>query len=303
MKFQATSSSTEAAASSTTSEQPDSSSTVGEKDTKHLKEKFQQLHLEPSEPSTTSLSESRAAARSSTSTEDAKLAIYVRLFEHASACPLAAGCTSRNCSEMKKHLQHARVCRAKVQGGCRICKRIWKLLQVHASQCTDSQSCTVPQCASVQQKMKIMSQPKQQQPPNQEPGATSTTTNNNPSMICPPTAAPEASTTDTDTNARIRVVEHALACADIDCSFAGCAHTKRCLLRRRSRPGTGILTGCRTCQSIYKSLQQSNPALANSVAGYHPLPSSSLPSPGKRASKKIVDPPTNKRSKGPNSQS
>lgn len=123
------------------------------------------------------------------------LMLHIQLIEHASRCKNAQ-CSSSNCAKMKNYLQHARVCRVsavfgymksivivasangkshsslfffififfsrqvKVQGGCKICKRIWTLLRIHAQKCKES-VCPIPQCMAIREKMRQLQ--KQQQ--------------------------------------------------------------------------------------------------------------------------------------------
>jgi E1A/CREB-binding protein len=87
------------------------------------------------------------------------LMLHIQLIEHASRCQ-SKTCTSTNCAKMKQYLHHARVCRVKVQGGCRICKRIWTLLRIHAQKCKDPK-CPIPQCTAIREKMRQLQ--KQQQ--------------------------------------------------------------------------------------------------------------------------------------------
>ena len=87
------------------------------------------------------------------------LMLHIQLIEHASRCSSAA-CGSTNCAKMKNYLQHARTCKIKVQGGCRICKRIWTLLRIHAQKCKDA-VCPIPQCMGIREKMRELQ--KQQQ--------------------------------------------------------------------------------------------------------------------------------------------
>jgi E1A/CREB-binding protein len=87
------------------------------------------------------------------------LMLHIQLIEHASRCSSAA-CSSTNCAKMKNYLQHARTCKTKVQGGCRICKRIWTLLRIHAQKCKDA-VCPIPQCMVIREKMRELQ--KQQQ--------------------------------------------------------------------------------------------------------------------------------------------
>jgi len=87
------------------------------------------------------------------------LELHIQLIEHASRCT-SARCSSKNCAKMKEYLQHARTCKIKVVGGCRICKRIWTLLRIHAQKCTD-EVCPIPQCMIIREKMRELQ--KQQQ--------------------------------------------------------------------------------------------------------------------------------------------
>merc|ERR1711862_282235 len=87
------------------------------------------------------------------------LMLHIQLIEHASRCR-SATCSSSNCMKMKGYLQHAQVCKIKVQGGCKICKRIWTLLRIHAQKCKDA-VCPIPQCTAIREKMRQLQ--KQQQ--------------------------------------------------------------------------------------------------------------------------------------------
>jgi E1A/CREB-binding protein len=87
------------------------------------------------------------------------LMLHIQLIEHASRCS-SSSCSSTNCAKMKNYLQHARTCKTKVQGGCRICKRIWTLLRIHAQKCKDA-VCPIPQCMVIREKMRELQ--KQQQ--------------------------------------------------------------------------------------------------------------------------------------------
>lgn len=87
------------------------------------------------------------------------LMLHIQLIEHASRCTSSA-CGSTNCAKMKNYLLHARTCKTKVQGGCRICKRIWTLLRIHAQKCKDA-VCPIPQCMVIREKMRELQ--KQQQ--------------------------------------------------------------------------------------------------------------------------------------------
>lgn len=87
------------------------------------------------------------------------LMMHIQLIEHASGC-VSKSCSSSNCLKMKNYLRHASICREKVQGGCKICKRIWTLLRIHAQKCKKAK-CPIPQCIAIREKMRQLQ--KQQQ--------------------------------------------------------------------------------------------------------------------------------------------
>ncbi|CAB9517362.1 Probable histone acetyltransferase HAC-like 1 [Seminavis robusta] len=87
------------------------------------------------------------------------LMLHIQLIEHASRCKNQQ-CSSSNCAKMKNYLQHARLCKIKVQGGCKICKRIWTLLRIHAQKCKES-VCPIPQCMAIREKMRQLQRQQQ----------------------------------------------------------------------------------------------------------------------------------------------
>jgi len=87
------------------------------------------------------------------------LMMHIQLIEHASGC-VSKSCSSSNCARMKRYLKHASTCSVKVQGGCKICKRIWTLLRIHAQKCKKPK-CPIPQCTLIREKMRQLQ--KQQQ--------------------------------------------------------------------------------------------------------------------------------------------
>ncbi|CAK9098049.1 Histone acetyltransferase HAC1 [Durusdinium trenchii] len=75
--------------------------------------------------------------------------LHMELLVHASSCN-QRDCNSRNCSKMKALLAHGKSCMVRLSGNCRICRRIWVLLQIHARQCRKpSGRCPVPRCADI----------------------------------------------------------------------------------------------------------------------------------------------------------
>lgn len=87
------------------------------------------------------------------------LKLHIQLIEHASRCKTPL-CGSSNCAKMKSYLQHGKTCTLKASGGCKICKRIWTLLRIHAQKCKDS-VCPIPQCMAIRERIRQLA--KQQQ--------------------------------------------------------------------------------------------------------------------------------------------
>lgn len=115
--------------------------------------------LQPMAVESDSNNEQRGLSDAERQQRQRNLELHIQLIEHASRC-MSKGCTSTNCAKMKQYLQHARTCKTKVQGGCRICKRIWTLLRIHAQKCKDAK-CPIPQCTAIREKMRQLQ--KQQQ--------------------------------------------------------------------------------------------------------------------------------------------
>eukprot|EP00542_Grammatophora_oceanica_P014911 CAMPEP_0194032300 /NCGR_PEP_ID=MMETSP0009_2-20130614/5275_1 /TAXON_ID=210454 /ORGANISM="Grammatophora oceanica, Strain CCMP 410" /LENGTH=1696 /DNA_ID=CAMNT_0038672697 /DNA_START=105 /DNA_END=5195 /DNA_ORIENTATION=+ len=87
------------------------------------------------------------------------LQLHIQLIEHASRC-VSPTCKSSNCAKMKQYLQHAKTCKQKSSGGCKICKRIWTLLRIHAQKCKEP-VCPIPQCMAIRERIRQLA--KQQQ--------------------------------------------------------------------------------------------------------------------------------------------
>ena len=85
--------------------------------------------------------------------------LHIQLIVHASKCD-SKTCKSTNCAKMKGFLKHGKECKIKAAGGCKICKRIWTLLRIHAQHCKDP-VCTVPNCLSIRERFRQLA--KQQQ--------------------------------------------------------------------------------------------------------------------------------------------
>mmetsp|Transcript_22103 Transcript_22103/g.33407 ORF Transcript_22103/g.33407 Transcript_22103/m.33407 type:complete len:146 (-) Transcript_22103:85-522(-) len=75
-----------------------------------------------------------------------------QLLDHVMACN-SPTCKMPHCAKMKSHLQHGKTCKIRYSGGCKICKRIWTMLQHHALSC-DNMYCRIPQCMVIRAKIR-----------------------------------------------------------------------------------------------------------------------------------------------------
>jgi hypothetical protein len=80
-----------------------------------------------------------------------KIRLHMVLLQHTATCRLSSNCPSQNCKKMRTTLMHGIQCKIKASGGCSTCKRIWNLLQIHASQCKVPQ-CPVPNCVAIRKR-------------------------------------------------------------------------------------------------------------------------------------------------------
>ena len=84
--------------------------------------------------------------------------LHMKLLQHAASCR-DPGCKSTNCTKMKALLKHGAKCETRATGGCRICRRIWALLQIHARQCRlPHGQCKVPRCADLKTHLRKLAQ-------------------------------------------------------------------------------------------------------------------------------------------------
>lgn len=86
--------------------------------------------------------------------------LHIQLSEHASRCN-AQNCASQNCAKMKHYLMHSKQCKIKASGGCKICKRIWTLLRIHASHCK-LRDCPMPSCNTIRERLRLLKKQQQQ---------------------------------------------------------------------------------------------------------------------------------------------
>ena len=69
----------------------------------------------------------------------------LRLLAHAGSCPARGGCQYPNCRKLKSLFHHGAQCKTRSSGGCRLCKKVWSFIQLHARVCKESQ-CNMPRC-------------------------------------------------------------------------------------------------------------------------------------------------------------
>jgi hypothetical protein len=67
----------------------------------------------------------------------------LRLVVHAAAC--RGPCQYLNCQKLKSIFHHGKNCQTRASNGCRVCKKMWSIIQLHARACKEAQ-CNVPRC-------------------------------------------------------------------------------------------------------------------------------------------------------------
>mmetsp|Transcript_21522 Transcript_21522/g.31679 ORF Transcript_21522/g.31679 Transcript_21522/m.31679 type:complete len:807 (-) Transcript_21522:83-2503(-) len=87
--------------------------------------------------------------------------VHLELLAHAATCKGLPGCTSNNCQRMKKLFEHIRICKITFKRGCKICVRLLALLSMHAKQCTERGSCSIPFCDRIRERNRRLSQQQQ----------------------------------------------------------------------------------------------------------------------------------------------
>ncbi|XP_078157136.1 putative histone acetyltransferase HAC-like 1 [Carex rostrata] len=75
----------------------------------------------------------------------------LELLGHASECQ-SLQCQYPNCRKLKGLFHHGVNCKVRVSKGCRLCKHIWYLLQLHARACKET-ACNVPRCKDLKEQM------------------------------------------------------------------------------------------------------------------------------------------------------
>jgi len=81
---------------------------------------------------------------------------HITVIEQSSRCK-SSTCGSSNCQKMKSCIKHVSVCTVKSSGGCKLCKRIWALLKIHAHRCKNN-TCPVPQCIAIKNGIRQLQQ-------------------------------------------------------------------------------------------------------------------------------------------------
>lgn len=57
-------------------------------------------------------------------------------------------CKYESCKGLEALFRHLSGCKLRVPGGCKHCKRMWQLLELHSRLCADSDMCRVPLCSN-----------------------------------------------------------------------------------------------------------------------------------------------------------
>ncbi|WOH10179.1 hypothetical protein DCAR_0729642 [Daucus carota subsp. sativus] len=64
-------------------------------------------------------------------------------------------CKYESCKGLEALFRHLSGCKLRVPGGCKHCKRMWQLLELHSRLCADSDRCRVPLCSNFKQRIKL----------------------------------------------------------------------------------------------------------------------------------------------------
>lgn len=91
--------------------------------------------------------------------EQRKIGLCMKLLKHMTRC-VNDKCPSNNCKKMKLALQHKKICKVNVKGGCKICFHISTLLKKHAKDCKDS-NCKITECKKIKEENRILKEQKQ----------------------------------------------------------------------------------------------------------------------------------------------
>ncbi|KAG0516051.1 hypothetical protein BDA96_10G329800 [Sorghum bicolor] len=83
----------------------------------------------------------------------------LRLVVHAAAC--RGPCQYLNCQKLKSIFHHGKNCQTRASNGCRVCKKMWSIIQLHARACKEAQ-CNVPRCRYIKEHLRKMQRLQQQ---------------------------------------------------------------------------------------------------------------------------------------------
>lgn len=86
--------------------------------------------------------------------KDLTLKIVLDTLIHASKCDRMP-CAYKECTLMRRLFYHSARCDVKARGGCRFCKRVWRILKEHVKICTDS-DCKIPRCMDIKKYKELL---------------------------------------------------------------------------------------------------------------------------------------------------
>ncbi|KAL8117707.1 BTB/POZ and TAZ domain-containing protein 4-like [Apium graveolens] len=69
-------------------------------------------------------------------------------------------CQYESCKGLEALFRHLSRCKLRVPGGCKHCKRMWQLLELHSRLCADSDICRVPLCRNLKYRIEMQSKNK-----------------------------------------------------------------------------------------------------------------------------------------------
>ncbi|CAL4966502.1 unnamed protein product [Urochloa decumbens] len=76
--------------------------------------------------------------------------MILRNLAHAGSCLARGGCQYPYCRKLKSLFHHGTRCETRSSGGCRLCRKMWSLIQLHAKACKESQ-CNMPRCRDLKE--------------------------------------------------------------------------------------------------------------------------------------------------------
>nr|GMD53867.1 BTB/POZ and TAZ domain-containing protein 4-like [Ipomoea batatas] len=64
-------------------------------------------------------------------------------------------CKYAACKGLEALIRHFAACKMRVPGGCKRCKRMWQVFELHSRLCADSDNCKVPLCRNFKEKRRM----------------------------------------------------------------------------------------------------------------------------------------------------